>query len=70
LIQQIRETDLDYLYLIAGWCDGSGGSGRILIIPTENPRAVNIIDAADYAERISPQVREAYRGEFRKIHRN
>jgi hypothetical protein len=57
LIQQIRQTDLDYLSLIAGRCDGGGGSARILIIATENPPAVNIIDAADYAEWISPQRR-------------
>src|SRR3984957_5902742 len=55
LIQQIRETHLDYLYLIAGWRDRSRGSGPILIIATENPGALNIIDTADYAEWISPQ---------------
>src|SRR5258708_29176364 len=55
LIQQIRETHLDYLYLIASWGDRSRGSGRILIVATENPGALNIIDTADYAEWISPQ---------------
>src|ERR1700731_4765545 len=59
LIQQIRETHLDYLYLIAGGRDRSRGSGRILIIATENPGAPNIIDAADYAEWISPQCGQA-----------
>src|SRR5713101_8364876 len=55
LIQQIRETDLDYLCLIAGGCDGTGGSCRTLIIASENPWALNIIETADYAEWISPQ---------------
>src|SRR5258707_15213279 len=55
LIQQVRETHLDYLYLIASWGDRSRGSGRILIVATENPGALNIIDTADYAEWISPQ---------------
>src|SRR5260370_41613945 len=55
LIQQIRETYLDYLYLIAGWGDRSRGSGRILIVASENPGALNIVDTDDYAEWISPQ---------------
>src|SRR5258708_30362633 len=55
LIEQIRETHLDYLYLIAGWRDRSRASGRILIVASENPGALNIIDTADYAEWISPQ---------------
>src|SRR5260370_20556746 len=55
LIQQIGECDLDYLYRIAGWRDRSRRSGRILIVATENPGALNIIDTADYAEWISPQ---------------
>src|SRR3984893_15573518 len=57
LIQQIRETHLDYLYLIAGWRDRSRRSGRILIVATENPGALNIIDTADYTEWISPKCR-------------
>src|SRR6266481_6611148 len=57
LIEQIRETYLDYLYLIAGWGDRSRGSGRILIVATEHPGALNIIDTADYTEWISPKCR-------------
>jgi hypothetical protein len=47
VIQQIREADFDDLYLIASWHGSSGGSGRILIIATENPGVLNIIDTAD-----------------------
>src|SRR5260370_42360200 len=57
LIQQIRETHLDYLYLIAGWRDRSRGSGRILIIATENPRALTIIDNPHAADGITPRGR-------------
>src|SRR5260370_39700583 len=49
LIQQTRETDLDYLYLIAGGREGRVGHGRILIIDTITHSGVNEIYTSHYS---------------------